>query len=205
MESNKYHWDTIYSTKSANEVSWTQEKPTTSLYLINELQVPKCAAIIDIGGGDSKLVDYLLEDGYTNITVLDISEAAINKAKARLGEKASLVSWIVSDIRNFTPTTKYDIWHDRAAFHFLTNDTEINQYKTMVSSYAQHLIIATFSENGPLKCSGLEIKQYSINSLENLFSNEFQNFKSFNINHTTPFNTTQNFTFCIFKNLNKIK
>ena len=118
----KKHWETVYETKNPDQVSWTQEIPKTSLEFIRSFKLNKKAKIIDIGGGDSKLVDYLLKEGYNNITVLDISEKAIAKAKKRLGEKASKVNWIVSDITEFKPHSSFDVWHDRATFHFLTTD-----------------------------------------------------------------------------------
>lgn len=201
----KNHWENIYQTKPLTEVSWYQPTPQTSLDFIQELNTPLIAKIIDVGGGDSFLVDHLLKLGYTNITVLDISEAAINRAKARLGDLATQVSWIVSDITEFKPNEQYDLWHDRAAFHFLTNQTDINKYVEIASNYINkngQLIIGTFSENGPTKCSGIEIKQYSINDLETIFSPAFKKIKCSTINHPTPFNTVQNFTFCIFKKRN---
>lgn len=124
----KTHWETVYNTKQSNEVSWTQEKPETSLRFINSFNLPKTARIIDIGGGDSRLVDYLLAEGFEDITVLDISEMALKRAQARLGRKASKVKWIVSDITEFEPTDHYDVWHDRATFHFLTLNTQISKY-----------------------------------------------------------------------------
>src|SRR5437879_1858716 len=125
METRKEHWEQVYSTKQPNEVSWTQEFPKTSLDFIRSFNLPKVASIIDIGGGDSKLIDYLLNQGYQNITVLDISSRAIDRAKQRLGEKATTVNWIVCDITEFKPATTYECWHDRAAFHFLTTTNEI--------------------------------------------------------------------------------
>lgn len=121
----KLHWDNIYSTKTTQEVSWTQEVPKTSLDFIKNFHLPKSASIIDIGGGDSKLVDFLLEEGYTDITVLDISEKALERANVRLGQKATLVQWIVSDITTFKPERQYNAWHDRATFHFLTTSNQI--------------------------------------------------------------------------------
>jgi 2-polyprenyl-3-methyl-5-hydroxy-6-metoxy-1,4-benzoquinol methylase len=119
----KNHWEHIYNTKQPNQVSWTQEMPSISINFVKQFQIPKDAAIIDVGGGDSKFVDYLLAEGYTNVSVLDISEAAINRAKARLGDKALNVNWIVSDILAFNPALQYDLWHDRAAFHFQTENS----------------------------------------------------------------------------------
>ena len=199
-EQEKVHWNNVYSTKGAQEVSWTQEVPKTSLDFIKNFQLPKSASIIDIGGGDSKLVDCLLEEGYTDITVLDISEKALERAKIRLGNKAAQVQWIVSDITVFKPERKYNIWHDRATFHFLTTSYQIASYLEIAQKAINgYLTIGTFSENGPLKCSGLNIKQYSEQELESSFKNGFQKLKCIQENHITPFNTVQNFTFCSFK------
>jgi cyclopropane fatty-acyl-phospholipid synthase-like methyltransferase len=201
MENNrKNHWETVYETKQPNEVSWTQENPKTSLDFIWETNLGKSAKIIDIGGGDSKLVDFLLEEGYENITVLDISENALERAKIRLGEKAEKVTWIVTDITEFKPDTTYDIWHDRATFHFLTTDAQINSYiKTAQNWITGFLIIGTFSDKGPTKCSGLEIKQYTETTLENQFHTAFEKIKCINEDHKTPFETAQNFVFCVFR------
>lgn len=199
----KNHWETIYQTKELKDVSWFQQKPSTSIELIEESAISKTAKIIDIGGGDSFLADYLLENGYTDITVLDISEKAIERAKHRLGEKANKIKWIVADVANFHLTEKYDLWHDRAAFHFLTKDAEIENYLTSVTSGLATegvIIIGTFSEEGPEKCSTLEIKQYNEEMLTNTFLG-FTKQKCFVIDHITPFNTKQNFTFCLFKNI----
>jgi len=203
MEINrKNHWDTVYETKQPNEVSWTQEKPFTSLDLIRETGLAKSANIIDIGGGDSKLVDFLLEEGYENITVLDISSKAIERAKKRLGKKAESVTWIVSDILEFEPETTYDLWHDRATFHFLTTEQQIKTYIDTIEKWVTNsFIIGTFSENGPTKCSGLEIRQYSESDLENQFSKQFKKIKCIKEDHITPFETTQNFSFCVFKKI----
>ena len=199
---NKTHWETVYATKQPNEVSWTQDVPKTSLDFIHSFNMPKTAKIIDIGGGDSHLVDFLLKEGYENITVLDISENALERAKKRLGDKAHKVHWIVSDITTFKPKTKYDVWHDRATFHFLTDDNQIKYYKTLTAKAVKgYLTIGTFSTNGPEKCSGLIIKQYDENALTKELSTDFDKIKCINENHTTPFGTQQNFTFCSFKKL----
>ncbi len=146
------HWETVYQTKQPNEVSWTQEIPQTSLDFIHSFHMPKSARIIDIGGGDSKLVDYLLEEGYENLSVLDISPTSIERAKKRLGEKAAKVTWIVSDITAFHPETTYDIWHDRATFHFLTAPEQSTIYKKIVEkAVTGYMGIGTFSESGPKK------------------------------------------------------
>ena len=200
INENKTHWEKVYATKQPHEVSWTQDKPTTSLDFIHSFKIPKMAQIIDIGGGDSRLVDYLLAEGFENITVLDLSENALNRAKERLGEKASNVHWIVSDITSFKPTTQYDVWHDRATFHFLTEKNQVKYYKTLtVQAVKGYLTIGTFSKNGPEKCSGLPIKQYDETALVTELSTDFDKIRCINEDHTTPFGTHQNFTFCSFK------
>jgi SAM-dependent methyltransferase len=199
-QSRKKHWETVYETKNPDQVSWTQEVPKTSLEFIHSFGLSKQAKIIDIGGGDSKFVDFLIDAGFQNISVLDISSAAIEKAKKRLGNKADKVNWIVSNITAFEPTETYDVWHDRATFHFLTTKTEIEKYvETARKSVMGYLIMGTFSENGPKKCSGLDIKQYSENTLTAEFKNGFEKFHCVMEDHITPFDTTQNFLFCSFK------
>jgi len=204
MENKKSHWENVFATKQPNEVSWTQEYPKTAMDYLESLHLSKTANIIDIGGGDSNLVDALLEKGYQNIWVLDISEFALERAKKRLGDKAHLVHWIVSDITEFKPEVTFDFWHDRAVFHFLTEEESINKYVAIIGDLINqngNFLLGTFSENGPLKCSGLEIKQYSENTMKHTFNESFQAVKCFTENHTTPFDTTQNFQFCGFKKI----
>jgi 2-polyprenyl-3-methyl-5-hydroxy-6-metoxy-1,4-benzoquinol methylase len=198
----KEHWEKVFSTKAENEVSWFQTYPKTSISFLELFNLPLNANIIDIGGGDSYFVDALLEKGYKNIFVLDISENAINRAKTRLGKKADLVNWIVSDITDFTPTIKFDFWHDRAAFHFLTSEDRIYKYVDIAENAINkngYLILGTFSENGPKKCSGLDIKQYNEASMSARFEIKFDRIKCIIEDHLTPFNTIQNFLFCSFK------
>jgi ubiquinone/menaquinone biosynthesis C-methylase UbiE len=196
----KEHWEQVYNTKQPNEVSWAQETPATSLTFIHNFKVPRDAAIIDIGGGDSKLADHLLEEGYEDITVLDISEKALERAKQRLGERAQKIKWIVSDVVNFKPEKQYDVWHDRATFHFLTTSQEIQTYLgTAGRSVSKYMVIGTFSDEGPKKCSGLDIKQYTEPELQNLLAKNFEKIKCVTEDHITPFNTVQNFLFCSFK------
>lgn len=195
----KKHWNSIYSNKLPEEVSWTQDVPQISLNFIHSFNVPKTATI-DIGGGDSTLVDCLLDEGYRNITVLDISEKALERAKERLGSKATTVKWIVSDVTEFLPGTKYDVWHDRATFHFLTAPRQIERYlSTARQAVSRFLTIGTFSENGPEKCSGLNIKQYSEKQLQEQLAKGFTKLRCVSEDHITPFNTVQNFLFCSFK------
>lgn len=196
----KAHWENVFAVKQPHEVSWTQAKPQTSLDFIHSFNVPKDAAIIDIGGGDSKLVDFLLQEGYEDITVLDISGKALQRAQQRLGDAANKVHWVETDIVDFTPERKYDVWHDRAAFHFLTTEEQIASYlsiaKQAVSGY---LTIGTFSDNGPEKCSGLHIRQYNENQLQSQLAQGFAKIRCITEDHTTPFDTVQNFLFCSFK------
>ena len=154
------------------------------------------ARIIDIGGGDGKLVDCLLNRGFEHVTVLDISEKAIQRAKARLGRKADKVHWVVGDVTEFEPDAPFDVWHDRATFHFLTKDEEISKYiETAREAVRGFMAIGTFSDRGPTKCSGLEIKQYNEDTLSREFQNGFEKIRCFTEDHTTPFKTTQNFLF----------
>lgn len=198
--STKQHWETVYNTKQPHEVSWTQAIPYTSLQFIQGFNLPKDAAIIDIGGGDSNLVDHLLDLGYSNITVLDISKKALERAKERLGDKAKNVTWIASDITAFKPETNYAVWHDRAAFHFLTSTEQINAYRNIVNNHVSKcMVIGTFSDKGPVKCSGLDITQYTETSLETLFLDSFEKLNCLEEEHTTPFGTIQNFVFCSFR------
>jgi 2-polyprenyl-3-methyl-5-hydroxy-6-metoxy-1,4-benzoquinol methylase len=197
---SKQHWEKVYTTRKPNEVSWTQDVPETSLNFIHSFGLPKTARIIDVGGGDSKLVDYLLDEGFEDVSVLDISAAALERAKARLGHRASKVKWIVSDVTEFSAATTYDVWHDRATFHFLTTPQQIGQYlHTARQSVSGYMAIGTFSENGPSSCSGLAIKQYSEAALQAQLAAGFEKIKCVNEDHLTPFNTTQNFLFCSFR------
>lgn len=201
----KKHWENIYSTKELTDVSWYQPTPTTSLDFLKQFNIGTTSKIIDVGGGDSFLVDHLLQMGYQDITVLDISSSSLERAKQRLGDNASKVKWVVADASTFQPTEQYDFWHDRAAFHFLTHDNEINNY---IDTIRQHLkptgvlVIGTFSEQGPKKCSGIEIKQYSEISMTQRLQKFFEKVKCITVDHKTPFDTIQNFIFCSFKKLN---
>jgi 2-polyprenyl-3-methyl-5-hydroxy-6-metoxy-1,4-benzoquinol methylase len=194
------HWDTVYETKQPNEVSWTQDNPQPSLDFIHSLHLPKTARIIDVGGGDSKLVDHLLAEGFEDITVLDISAKALDKAKKRLGSSAGLVKWVVGDITDFEPDTTFDVWHDRATFHFLTTPDQIEKYiDTATKAVTGYLVIGTFSDKGPKKCSGLDVTQYSEEKIMQAFEKGFDKIRCITEDHTTPFSTKQNFLFCSFK------
>jgi len=202
MDTLEKHWNNLYLENNSAELSWTQNKPVNSLQLIEHINLAKNACIIDVGGGDSLLVDYLLDMGYQNITVLDISAIAIEKAKKRLKEKAKLVNWVVSDILNYKPDRKFDLWHDRATFHFLTHPQKIELYKLIVKvSVTGYLIIGTFSDYGPKKCSGLAVKGYSEYELMAIIQTEFIRLKCIKEDHVTPLKMKQNFIFCLFKRL----
>lgn len=203
MNNGKKHWEEVYETKPLSEVSWYEPVPETSLQLINRLNLPKDAAIIDIGGGDSLLVDYLLEQGYTNITVLDISARAIERAKQRLNNKAERVKWIVSDILQYKTKEKYDLWYDRATFHFLTKPHDQQTYIAAVRKSLKskgYFLLSTFTTNGPKKCSGLQIQQYSESSLSKLLKKYFTKLGCLVKTHITPFKTMQQFIYCSFQN-----
>lgn len=196
----KTHWETIYETKTPEQVSWTQDVPNTSLAFIHAMGIQKNAQIIDVGGGDSKLVDCLLDEGFENITVLDISSKALDRAKKRLGVKAEKVNWVACDVTTYQPDRTFDVWHDRAAFHFLTTKEDKDSYVNLVSSYVNgYLVIGTFSDDGPKKCSGLDIQQYNKDTLNDVFENQFELIDYKTEDHQTPFDTTQNFLFCSFR------
>lgn len=152
---SKNHWEKVYETKQPDEVSWTQAVPQTSLDFIHSFKLPKSAKIIDVGGGDSRLVDFLLDEGFENITVLDISAKALKRAKNRLGEKSKKVNWVVSDVTDYEPETVFDVWHDRATFHFLTTTEEIAAYLGVAEkSVTGFMTIGTFSDVGPKNAAG---------------------------------------------------
>ncbi len=202
MEVKKKHWETVFASKSETEVSWYQKKPQISIDFIQKFNLPENAKLIDIGGGDSYLIDALLEQGFENVTLLDISSKAIERIKTRLGTKADNVTFIVSDILDFKPTDSYDFWHDRASFHFLTEQHQIEKYASLVSNAIAKngkMVIGTFSEKGPKKCSGLDITQYSESKIKAVFESEFQLIECITEDHQTPFDTIQNFIFCSFK------
>ena len=197
----KEHWENIYQTKNTDEVSWYQEKPETSLNLISETSIEKNAKIIDVGAGASKLADNLLALGFRNITALDVSLNALNNSKKRLGDRANNVKWIVSDLREFKTNERYDLWHDRAVLHFLTEEEDITRYIELVRTYLKpkgYVIVSTFSVNGPKKCSGLDVKQYSEDSMKTLFTG-FEHIKSFEEEHLTPWGSSQIFIWGVFR------
>ena len=197
---NKKHWENIYQKKEIDGVSWYQKVPLESLQLIKKYSISNSDKIIDIGCGKSFLADNLLELNYTDISLVDISSNALKEVKERLKNKT--VNFIATDILNFNSNDKYDIWHDRAVFHFITDLKEIEKYISLCNKYINKdgiLIIGTFAEDGPLKCSGLEIKRYSVGQISSLFKETFELVEGFKMLHNTPFDTEQSFSFCVLR------
>ncbi len=204
MENNtqKQHWDNVYQNKAFENVSWFQPIPETSIRFFEEMKLPKTAQIIDVGAGESHFVDYLLAKGYKNLTLVDISEKALDKTQKRLGKQGKRLNYIVADASDFEPPQQYDFWHDRATFHFLTDQNSIGHYTQNLQQFLKpngYFLVGTFAEDGPQKCSGLEIKQYAENSLSDLFGQFLNKIKCLNFEHLTPFDTLQKFIFCHFQ------
>ncbi|HXH74704.1 MAG TPA: class I SAM-dependent methyltransferase [Bacteriovoracaceae bacterium] len=203
MEKSEY-WDEIYKKKDESQQSWFEEIPEKSLEMIDELNLPQRASIVNIGGGESRLVDSLLERGFSNITLLDISKESLEKSKVRLGPKIVPIKFIVSDVTRLKTNEKYDLWHDRATFHFLTTLDDVDNYlKVAYESLNEdgYLIVSTFSKTGPESCSGLTISKYSQEELKLVFSKYFKNTRCFETTHTTPWGTSQDFVYCGFKKI----
>ncbi len=197
MNPLKSHWENIYQTKSPSEVSWYQTYPALSLQLIQKTGITS-EPLIDVGGGASILTDYLLEQGLRNLTVLDLSAAALQQIKDRLGDKAHQIHWIEADVTQFQPSQSYFCWHDRAVFHFLTNAEARRCYVDKVKSaisYNGYVIIATFAINGPKKCSGLEIVQYDDEKIRAEFGASFTLLEVQHETHLTPAGVEQNFSY----------
>lgn len=196
----KQHWERVYTTKSAEQVSWFQEHAAHSLQLICQTGVDRHAAIIDVGGGASTLADDLLNAGHTGLTVLDLSAAALETARQRLGERAGQVRWLTGDItRAELPRHAFDLWHDRAVFHFLTDPADRAAYVRQVLRAVRpggHVIVATFAEDGPLQCSGLPVMRYRPEGLHAEFGDAFTLLKHNKEAHHTPFGSVQQFVYC---------
>jgi ubiquinone/menaquinone biosynthesis C-methylase UbiE len=199
---NPDFWNDIYKSKSEQEVSWFQDVPRRSLELIDELKLAFTDPIIDIGGGESHLTAELLAKGFKDLSILDISSVALEKAKARLAGKGESVKFITSDITKFEPKVTYKLWHDRATFHFLTSIEDIETYLSIANrgiAPGGYLIVSTFSKTGPEKCSGLSVSQYSEFDLKKLFAKLFDNIKCVEDTHSTPWGASQDFVYCGFK------
>lgn len=196
----KTHWETIYRTKAPSQVSWYQDHAVLSLQVIRATNIDLSAQIIDVGGGTSKLVDDLLENGFTNITILDVAATALRSAQERLGERAAEITWIEADVTHVDlPNQFYEVWHDRAVFHFLTQPDDRQRYVDAVRHAVKpggHVIVATFAPNGPPECSGLEVMRYSAEGLHNEFGSDFELLHSAREDHVTPFGTVQKFMYC---------
>lgn len=197
----KAHWEAVYGTKAPEAVSWYRAHLERSLELIDRACADKSASIIDVGGGESTLVDDLLDGGYRNLTVLDISETALQVAQRRLGPRSRKITWIAADITTTAlPAQTYDLWHDRAVFHFLTEPEDRAAYVRQVASSVKlggHVIVATFGPEGPTKCSGLDVVRYDSESLHSEFGAAFILEHSASEIHETPFGTTQQFLYCL--------
>ncbi|WP_035710192.1 class I SAM-dependent methyltransferase [Bradyrhizobium genomosp. I (2014)] len=202
MSDRSAHWDHVYATKGEAEVSWYQDSPAISLEMIRAASPNHDAAIIDIGGGASRLVDALLQDGYRDVSVLDLSVNALEVAKKRIGAGASMVDWIVADATSWRPAKSYDVWHDRAAFHFLTDPRDraayVERLRSAVASGGQ-VIIGTFAPDGPEKCSGLPVQRHDSASLAAELGPEFELMETRRETHHTPWNSTQAFQFSRFR------
>jgi SAM-dependent methyltransferase len=201
-ESRQAHWEDVYTKKGENEVSWFQENPAPSLELIAQVGATSASAIIDIGGGASRLVDSLIDRDFEDVTVLDLSAAALGAAKARLGSRAAQVHWIVADVTVWEPLKAYDIWHDRAAFHFLTEDRDRAAYVARLERALKVggcAIIATFALDGPERCSGLPVVRYDPASLGQTLGRAFQLVDSRRQAHSTPWASNQSFRFSVFR------
>ncbi|QOZ73100.1 class I SAM-dependent methyltransferase [Bradyrhizobium arachidis] len=202
MSDRTTHWQSVYATKGETEVSWFQASPTISLEMIRAAAPDHDAAIIDIGGGASRLVDALLRDGYRDLAVLDLSADALDATKKRIGAAASTVDWIVADATTWRPMKTYDVWHDRAAFHFLTDPHDraayVERLRTAVKPEG-HVIIATFAPDGPEKCSGLPVQRHDSASLAAELGPEFALVETRRETHHTPWDSTQAFQFSRFK------
>lgn len=198
----KDHWDNAYGKRSSTEVSWYQAHPTVSLELIASTGIDHDRRIIDVGGGASVLVDQLLEEGFKDLTVLDISSIGINYAQKRLGKRAKEVIWMEADIINFNSSMPYDLWHDRAVFHFLTDAEDRKKYMKCMDRALNpggHVIISTFAIDGPPKCSGLTIERYDPEKMEAEIGDSFELVASISEAHRTPLNKEQKFTYFYFR------
>lgn len=198
----KSHWEDVYSKKQPSEVSWHQARPDFSLRLMAAAKLDKAAPIIDVGGGASTLVDCLLDDGYQNLSVLDISKQALLHAKSRLGSRAKEIKWLESDVTQFQPTQTYQFWHDRAVFHFLTDAEDRKKYLQVLAASLDskaYVMLATFALDGHEKCSGLPVQRYSVDSLQQTLGSDYELVQTDQETHLTPGGNPQRFVYCLFK------
>ncbi len=195
-------WDQVYATKTENQVSWYQDNPEPSFGLIRSATSDLSASIIDVGGGASHLPDALLDSGYTDVTVLDVSSIALERAKARLGIRAAQASWITADVTRWKPQRQWRVWHDRAVFHFLTSREDQEAYVkalTQATANGSVVIVATFAPSGPERCSGLPVQRYSAEALSARLGAGFRIGHRTMVAHKTPFGSTQDFVFGVFR------
>lgn len=200
----KTHWERVYSTKAETGVSWHQDEPRLSLELIEAVAPAEGGRIIDVGGGASVLVDRLLELPFREIAVLDLSETALGKAKARLGGRAERVRWIVADVTEAPELGTFDVWHDRAVFHFLTDAEDRRSYVELARKTVPgggHLVMATFADDGPKRCSDLDVCRYNARSLASELGEGFSLVREAGETHTTPWGSTQAFLYAVFRRL----
>ena len=207
MADPKAHWERVFLTKDTAAASWFQPYPVTAVAFLDHFELLPSTQVIDIGAGDSRLVDVFLDRGFEGIYVLDIAEAALEKARDRLGPRARQVHWIVSDVLELAPPVLFDFWHDRAAFHFLTDDEQVRRYVEVSATAIRpggFMVLGTFSDRGPDRCSGLPVRQYSEWSMSTLFEPYFERVRCVTETHETPGHVLQEFVFCSFRRRNKV-
>jgi SAM-dependent methyltransferase len=203
----RVHWEKIYGERKADELSWFQETPALSLELIRRANIPKDGRVIDVGGGASRLVDCLLDSGFARVSVLDITPRALAHAQERLGARAEQVHWIEADVASFVPSETFDLWHDRAVFHFLTDASDRKKYVDCVRKALNPggaLILAAFAADGPEKCSGLPVRRYDSHLIREAFGGEFDLLHEATENHRTPWNSEQKFAYFLLRRRNQV-
>lgn len=198
------HWDAVYTGKSPTDVSWYQHAPAPSLRALAHAGAVPASSLVDVGGGASNLVDALLAQGWQDLTVLDIAAPALDTAKARLGHLADMVNWVAEDITEWVPERTFDVWHDRAVFHFLTEQEQREAYQRALlqgTAKGSHVIIATFALDGPEKCSGLPVQRYDAAGLARQLGDRFELTDTWLEDHVTPWGAVQSFNWCLFRRI----
>lgn len=198
----KTHWEDVYERKASTEVSWFQPRPQTSLELFDRAGISAAARVIDVGGGASRLVDHLIDRGFEHVTVLDISARALELTRRRLGERAGRVTWVEADITEAELPGPYDLWHDRAVFHFLVDAADREAYATRLEralAPGGHVVVATFAEDGPERCSGLPVVRYAPEALRQALSGSLELVETRREMHRTPAGKQQSFVYCLFR------